>query len=53
MSKLLATTILGVYLFAMGGMPAAHFLSGKDWGMAVSELAKSAPGAIKAAHEAL
>lgn len=33
-------------LFAMGGLPYIHGLSGKDWGMGVNGLAKSYPGAV-------
>lgn len=29
-----------------GGKPAAHGLEGREWGNAVSELARSAPGAV-------
>ena len=36
-------------LAAPGGTPAAHGLSGAEFGAAVSELAQSAPGAV-AAH---
>jgi hypothetical protein len=38
----LATTALA----APGGMPAAHGLSGEEFGAAVSELAQSYPGAV-------
>lgn len=31
---------------APGGMPAAHGAEGKDWGQAVSSLAKMYPGAV-------
>lgn len=31
---------------APGGVPALHELSGRDWGQAVSALAKSSPAAV-------
>ena len=57
MKRLLVLAITAIMMFAVlpaaladeGGKPAAHELEGKEWGEAVSELAKSEPGAV-AAH---
>ena len=45
MKKFLITTFVFA-LFAMGGLPAAHSIFGKDWGQGVSSLAKTYPGAV-------
>jgi hypothetical protein len=61
MKKLLVLTVVSLFalaimaapaLAAKGGMPAAHGLSGKDFGAATSALAQSAPGAVAAHHGA-
>jgi hypothetical protein len=48
-SALAVAVIAGPAMAAPGGAPAAHGLSGSDFGKAVSTLAQSEPGAV-AAH---
>lgn len=49
-AAVLALAVMAAPAFAApGGMPAAHGVSGHDFGKAVSSLAQSAPGAV-AAH---
>lgn len=46
LAVMMAVMVFGPALAAPGGMPAAHGVSGRDFGAAVSWLAKSAPGAV-------
>ena len=43
---LAAILVFGTVLAAEGGLPWAHGLSGREFGQAVSDLAKSEPGAV-------
>jgi hypothetical protein len=45
MKKFIISTAIFTFL-AMGGLPYAHNLFGRDWGNAVSSLARTYPGAV-------
>jgi hypothetical protein len=44
--KKLTISMFVFTILAMGGLPMAHGLFGRDWGQAVSGLAQSYPGAV-------